>query len=306
MKLEYLSYIVAIHQGGSLSKAAELLHTSPQNVSRVLQLLENETQLSLFKRTSQGIVLTNAGEDALIFATSTLHDYRELLAKHQTTLPNQIKGTLDIATFPAAGIPFLNNLILKFNRSYPNITVNILEMDLEASFQYFLEHDDVIAALPLQDLPNSSNYNDQVECIPMVTSKLAVIANKHSDLAKKPSISLKQLCKEPLIFISKNSYKKSATYIILSMHHLESNLLYKPFATPNVEQYYQAIIQNGYASLIDELTFSRINPLYQKQLATIPLRDACAEIHYSIAIHKKNHLSEAGKLFYQFCQTYGH
>lgn len=27
-------------------------------------------------------------------------------------------------------------------------------MDLDASFQYFLEHDDVIAALPLQDLPN--------------------------------------------------------------------------------------------------------------------------------------------------------
>lgn len=60
MRLEYLSYIIAIHQGGSLSKAAELLHTSPQNVSRVLQLLENETQLSLFKRTTQGIVLTMA------------------------------------------------------------------------------------------------------------------------------------------------------------------------------------------------------------------------------------------------------
>lgn len=88
------------------------------------------------------------------------------------------------------------------------------------------------------------------------------------------------------------------------MYHLENNLKCKPFITPNIEQYYQAIIQNGYVSLIDELTFSRINPLYQKQLAIIPLRDSCAKIHYSVAIHKKNHLSKAGKLFYQFCQTY--
>jgi len=306
MKLEYLSYIIAIHQKGSLSKAAELLHTSPQNVSRVLQLLENETQLSLFKRTTQGIILTAAGEDALLFASNTLHDYQELLKKHQVALTNPVRGNFDIATFPAAGIPFLNDLILEFNRFYPNITVNIFEMDLAASFQYFLEHDNVIAALPLQDLPNSSNYNGQLEWIPMVTSKLAVITNKHSDLSKKSSLSLKQLCKEPLAFISKNSYKKSATYIVLSMHHMENTLKRKPFTTPNIEQYYQAIIQNGYVSLIDELTFSRINPLYQKQLTIIPLRDTCAEVHYSIAIHKKNHLSEAGKLFYQFCQTYNH
>lgn len=306
MKLEYLSYIIAIHHRGSLSKAAEQLHTTPQNVSRVLQLLENETQLSLFKRTTQGITLTEAGEDALLFASNTLNEYQEFLKKYQsnTTVQNQTKGTLDIVTFPSTSIPFLNNLILSFNRTYPNINVACLEMDLEVCLQYFLEHDNVISALPLQDLPDMANYLEQLEWITMLTSKLAVIVSKHSDLAKKTSISLKHLCKEHLAITSKSSYKKSAIYTILSMNHLENNLKYIPFATSNIDQYYQAIIQNGYVSLLDELSFSQINPIYKKQLVMIPLLDSCAKVHYSIAIHKKNHLSKAGKLFYQFCQTY--
>lgn len=306
MKLEYLSYIIAIHQFGSLSKAAEHLHTTPQNVSRVLQLLEAETQLSLFKRTSQGMLLTPAGEDALLFASNTLNEYHQLLTRNQQhrTFNKNIKGIVEISTFPTAGIPFLNDLILSFKRSYPNITIKCLEMDLKDSFEYFSQNNSTIAALPLENIPNISNQLHRFDLIPMLTSKLAVTVNKHHALAKKNALTLKQLTKEPLAIISKNTFQNSSTYILLSMNNLENQLKYSPFITSNIDQYYQAIIQNNYVSLNDELTFAKIKPLYQQQLVMIPLKESCTEIYYSIAMHKKAHLSEAATIFIDFCKTY--
>lgn len=311
MKLEYLSYITAIHQGRSLSKAAKILHTTPQNVSRVLKVLEDETNLSLFNRNTQGISLTTAGEDALHFAVNTLDEYNSFLKRHQSPLEKQnlTKGKLTIATFPAAGIPYLNDLILKFNQIHPNISVSAIEMDLKTSFQYFLEHDDIIAALPLQNLPNISHLKKQFFWQPIVQSQLAIIVSKYSPLSMHSSLPLSKLCKEPLTFICKSPhhsepYKESAFYIVLQMHQLESSLIHTPFCTSNIDQYYQAIIKNGYVSLIDQLTFSSINPNYQKKLALIPLKDENTEIFHGLAIHKKNHLSEASNIFFQFCKAY--
>ena len=37
MKTEYFGYLIMLKQAGSINKSATMLHTSPQNVSRIMR-----------------------------------------------------------------------------------------------------------------------------------------------------------------------------------------------------------------------------------------------------------------------------
>ena len=72
VKIDYLTYLLALKQAGSVNKSALLLHTSPQNVSRVMKQMENEWQVTLFQRRAYGIEFTEAGMEALAMAKDVL------------------------------------------------------------------------------------------------------------------------------------------------------------------------------------------------------------------------------------------
>lgn len=54
--------LTPLYEERSLRKAANLLYTTPQGLSRILKGLEEELSTQLFRRTTQGLVLTETGE----------------------------------------------------------------------------------------------------------------------------------------------------------------------------------------------------------------------------------------------------
>lgn len=63
-----LEYVLAVADCRSISKASELLYISQPSLSRSISKLEEELGLKLFKRTSNGICLTKAGEVYVSYA----------------------------------------------------------------------------------------------------------------------------------------------------------------------------------------------------------------------------------------------
>lgn len=61
MTLPYMQYFVCICDMGSTSKAAEVLHVSQSALSQTIKNLEQEYHVSLFTRTSKGLIPTEAG-----------------------------------------------------------------------------------------------------------------------------------------------------------------------------------------------------------------------------------------------------
>ena len=53
--IEYIEYLIMLKQTGSINKSAVLLHTSPQNVSRIMKQMEDELNVEPFKRFSYDI-----------------------------------------------------------------------------------------------------------------------------------------------------------------------------------------------------------------------------------------------------------
>ncbi|WP_367925289.1 LysR family transcriptional regulator [uncultured Ruthenibacterium sp.] len=94
MDLTQMRYAVEIAQCGSISKAAKKLYMGQPNLSKALRELEEELGCSLFRRTSQGIEPTRAGEEFLVYARKILGQVESLKALYQHKGQTEIQLSL--------------------------------------------------------------------------------------------------------------------------------------------------------------------------------------------------------------------
>ncbi len=80
MNLLHLKYAVEVERTRSITKAAETLFMGQPNLSRAIRELERECGITLFRRTSKGIVPTKQGEEFLHHARQVLEQVQQLEA----------------------------------------------------------------------------------------------------------------------------------------------------------------------------------------------------------------------------------
>ncbi len=78
MNLLHVRYAVEVARQGSLSRAAETLHTAQPNISRAIKDLEIDIGVVLFRRSKRGMALTPEGEDFIAHARSVLSRLDEM------------------------------------------------------------------------------------------------------------------------------------------------------------------------------------------------------------------------------------
>ena len=98
MNIVYLRYATVIAKAGSLSKAAEELFVAQPNLSRAIKELEKELDITIFERTSKGIVLTPDGERLIENGKKILRQIDEL-EKEFTATSTKRRGS----RFPRRG-----------------------------------------------------------------------------------------------------------------------------------------------------------------------------------------------------------
>ncbi len=74
MNLLYLQYAVEIEKTGSINKAAENLYMGQPNLSRAIKELEASLGITVFSRSSKGMVPTPQGEESLHYAKKVLRE----------------------------------------------------------------------------------------------------------------------------------------------------------------------------------------------------------------------------------------
>ncbi len=78
MNIIHLKYAVEVAKTGSITKAAENLFMGQPNLSKAIRELEENLGITIFKRTSKGIVPTQKGEEFLVYAKRILVQIDEL------------------------------------------------------------------------------------------------------------------------------------------------------------------------------------------------------------------------------------
>ncbi len=74
MTLQQLKYVSMVERCGSFSKAAQKLYVSQPSVSNLVHSLEEELGITIFQRSSTGVVLTHEGRELLKLSRKLLRD----------------------------------------------------------------------------------------------------------------------------------------------------------------------------------------------------------------------------------------
>ena len=113
-----LEHLLSIAEHGTLSKAAEELHLSQSALSRSMQKLESELQVTLFERRKNKVELNQNGELAVECAKKVIVQMQDMIEKVRTFDRN----SRTIAVGSCAPAPLLD-AVPALSDAYPEMTI---------------------------------------------------------------------------------------------------------------------------------------------------------------------------------------
>jgi LysR family transcriptional regulator, cell division regulator len=119
-----LRIFAAVAQAGSITRAADTLHTVQSNVTMHIKALEEELGLPLLHRHPRGVTLTRAGELLLPFAIKiegVLGEARQAVAGPH----RRPRGALRIGTLETTAAIRLPQIVAKFGARYPEVDLSL-------------------------------------------------------------------------------------------------------------------------------------------------------------------------------------
>lgn len=116
MNILHLKYATEIAKTKSISKAAENLYMGQPNLSRAIKELEEHIGITIFKRTSKGITVTDDGEEFLRYA-------RRIIAQVEQVEDIYINGKRKVQQF-SASVPRASYIAEAFTEFSKSISTN--------------------------------------------------------------------------------------------------------------------------------------------------------------------------------------
>jgi Transcriptional regulator len=200
MELRHLRYFVAVAEVLSFRRAAERLRVAQPALSKQIKDLEEEIGTRLLDRNTAGVLLTDAGQLFFDEARAILERVdRAVNAAREAEKGD--RGRLTIGALGPISSSFLPPALAAFSRQYPEVDVMLHETRLA-------EQVNALKAGRLQlgfalgsELPNAR----ELESMPVLESRIALVLAPHHPLARQTAVSLKALQNERLICVEESS-----------------------------------------------------------------------------------------------------
>lgn len=110
----------------NMTKAAQALHLSQPAVTKHVQMLERELRIALFKRTPNGLMLTEAGV-VYLRHVQELSQAHENVARQLHATSGIVTGRLRLGSNKTVLSYFLPEVLARFKRQYPSVTCEIMD-----------------------------------------------------------------------------------------------------------------------------------------------------------------------------------
>lgn len=165
MEFKHLQSFVAVVKYSSFTKAADVLFLTQPTISSQIRQLEEELKVTLIRRTTKSISVTEAGMEFYHFAEAILSQ-KERMLKHYLS-PNS--KLIEIASSSIPADCLLPRAIASYQRLCPDITYNIHKGNSENVTEAILEgrYDIGLIGMPCQD--------KELKSIPLCRDHLVLI-----------------------------------------------------------------------------------------------------------------------------------
>jgi len=132
--LRQFRYFVAVAESSSVAAAARMLNIAQSAITKSVQELEDSLGVTLFERSSRGMLLTPDGHRFLASSRKVLSSVAEATRLHRAQ-PSVMAGPLAVGVTSLVAGYYLSELLSRFQRSCPGVSLQVIE---EAP--PFLEH----------------------------------------------------------------------------------------------------------------------------------------------------------------------
>ena len=193
MDIRQIEYFAEVAKHLSFTKAAMTLHVSQPSISKAIQNLETELGVPLFYRSPKKLELTDAGHAVLVNAHQVLLAFNNMRSQ-LTELMELKKGQIRIGIPPIVGAEFFSKLISQYKEQYPFIEILLTEVGTKRIRQK-IEHGELDIGL----VCSTKSKNEHLNTISFLEDPLQLIVHCDHPLAKKPTVSMNDLAKEPFI-----------------------------------------------------------------------------------------------------------
>ncbi len=128
MKFKQVEAFRAVIQTGSMTAAADALHTSQPNISRLIGQLEDSAGFRLFERINGRLQLTDEGAELFrdveraFVSLKSLEDSAEQIRRSGT-------GRLRVGAVPSIALTQMPEVIRQFRETHPGVAVSLLTND---------------------------------------------------------------------------------------------------------------------------------------------------------------------------------
>ncbi|WP_123042464.1 LysR family transcriptional regulator [Cohnella candidum] len=204
MEWQQLEYFRIVAKTEHFTLAAEQLAISQPALSRSIRHLEETLGVPLFDRVGRSVKLNAYGTLFLKRVDKALQEIEDGVTELKQ-LKDPYTGTVSLAFVMTFGLSFLPDFIRSFNRSYPQVELQLSQNTTAAIFRQLLDSE---VDLSISGLLEHRNH---LEWHKLIDEELFVYVPANHRLADRDSIRLKELAKEPFISFKKGYGMRTLT-----------------------------------------------------------------------------------------------
>ncbi len=295
MNLLYLQYAVEIEKTGSINRAAENLYMGQPNLSRAIKELETSLGITIFARSSKGMVPTPQGEEFLHYAKKVLSevDIIENLYKNGASKKEHFSISVPRASYIAHAFSEFSKKV----QAYEKTELFYKETNALRAIKNILEHDYHLGIIRYA-CKNHGNFKKMLEekglffeTVTEFTYRLVV--SEHHPLASLDEIRYADLTPYTEIAHA-DPYVPSLSMSAVKKEELPDNTNHRIFVFERASQF-ELLSENPN-------TFMWVSPVPERVLKRYGLvQRSCADNtkkYMDLLIYRKDYvLSELDKIF---------
>jgi LysR family transcriptional regulator, hydrogen peroxide-inducible genes activator len=192
--IQQLRYAVAVADERYFGRAATATHVSQPSLSAQVRELEGRLGVTLFERTTRGVLLTPAGEDLVARARRVLTEVDDLVAAAERLAEPGV-GPLHLGVIPTVAPYLVPGLVSRLRRELPGIELHLHEEQTDRLQGQLADGriDAAILALPVA--------RPGLEERELYTEAFVLAAPKGHRLVQRGSCGPEDLATEPLVLL---------------------------------------------------------------------------------------------------------
>lgn len=196
--IRQLVCFVEVAKQESFTKAAESLYLTQPTISKMIKSLEEEMEVTLIKRSTKRVELTDVGRVVLQQAQKIVESMQNLENELNDVLQLR-KGAVKIGIPAVYGCLYFSPVIGTFSNAFPQIEMSVVEDPSVTLKQKLISGELDICALDVSCL------EEDMESWEIYRTPLVLIVPKDHPFGRKKEISLEETKKEKWIFFSEDT-----------------------------------------------------------------------------------------------------